>query len=246
MLFTYKKNFNDSVTISIDGQNIEEVDCTKFLGVYIDNKLSWKKHIEYICGKVSRGIGIILRARHLLNHSALKTLYFSFVYPYFSYCNHVWGSTPPKRRHSRPIDSKFNRLFVLQKRAIRVISFAKYRTNIDTLFVKTGLLKLCDINKYAFGKFMFRWYHGKTPQLFETSFKFLHSNHTYGTRQNKHLQKPKVRTEYGKNRFLFRGPLIWNCILDAKVNVEVSESVYSKSVKQCLKVGLIKLDANLT
>ena len=92
---------------------------------------------------------------------------------------------------------------------------------------------------------MYRWYHGKTPQIFENSFKYHHTIHAHGTRLVNHLYRPKVRTEYGKKRFLYRGPLIWNAILDAKINIEVSEAVFSKSIKQCLKVGLIKLDKNL-
>ena len=72
MIFTSKKSKPDDVYINIDGHEIDEVKCTKFLGVYIDNKISWKKHIDYTSGKVSRGIGIILRARHLLNRSSLK------------------------------------------------------------------------------------------------------------------------------------------------------------------------------
>ena len=91
---------------------------------------------------------------------------------------------------------------------------------------------------------MYRWYHRKTPNTFENSFKY--HLHDHGTRQNSHLYKPKVRTDYAKNRYLYRGPLIWNSILDAKININVSELVFSKSVKQCLKVGLIKIDIYLT
>ena len=122
--------------------------------------------------------------------------------------------------------------------------FAKYDTNSDSLFAKSGLLKLCDINKYAYGKFMYRWYHHKTPKIFENSFKY--PCHDLGTRQISHLYKPKVRTDYAKNRFVYRAPLIWNSILDAKININVSEIVFSKSVKQCLRVGLIKIDIYLT
>ena len=64
MLFTNKKRKDHYLNIMIDGTKIEEVKKTKFLGVIIDNKLSWKDHVA---SKVSRGIGVILKARNYLN-----------------------------------------------------------------------------------------------------------------------------------------------------------------------------------
>ena len=91
MIFTHKIKIQPSVALSIEGQPIDEVDNTKFLGVYLDNKINWKKHISYISGKVARGIGLIIKARKMLTSDALLTLYHSFVFPYLSYCNHIWG-----------------------------------------------------------------------------------------------------------------------------------------------------------
>ena len=53
MVFTNKKNSITPMNISIDRCSIEKVKCTKFLGVYIDDKLTWKKHITYITSKAS-------------------------------------------------------------------------------------------------------------------------------------------------------------------------------------------------
>ena len=79
--------------IAIDGHNIDETDHTKLLGVIIDCKLNWKKHISYITGKIAKVIGVIAKARKLLDKETLVTLYYTFVYPYLCYCNHVWGNT---------------------------------------------------------------------------------------------------------------------------------------------------------
>ena len=89
MIFTTKRKIIPGIVINIEGHIINEVDSTKFLGVYLDNKLNWKKHIAYVSG----GIGLIIKARKLLNSDALITLYYSFIFPYLSYCNHIWGAT---------------------------------------------------------------------------------------------------------------------------------------------------------
>ena len=93
MLFTPKGFSRNIDHISIDGQRIEEVRHTKFLGMILDNKLNWHAHCEYICGKMSKGIGIIIKARKVFNEAALLSLYKSLMLPYLSYCIHVWGKT---------------------------------------------------------------------------------------------------------------------------------------------------------
>ena len=70
--------------ITINNQPIDKVEKTKFLCVVIDSKLSWKNHICLVAGKLSKSIGMIIKAREYLNRSALLTLYYSFVYPYYA------------------------------------------------------------------------------------------------------------------------------------------------------------------
>ena len=71
---------------------IKRIDNTKFLGVIIDERLSFISHINHLKGKVARGIGILKKARPFFNEETLKNLYNSFVYPYFTYCIEAWGN----------------------------------------------------------------------------------------------------------------------------------------------------------
>ena len=82
MVFSRKKKYKCDGTLRIENQVIEEVPETKFFGVITDNKRTWKSHIQNTVKKISKGIGIIIMARHCLNKNALITLYHSFIYPY--------------------------------------------------------------------------------------------------------------------------------------------------------------------
>ena len=75
--------------VYMNSQEISKVEITKFLGIIIDNRLKWKHHIDSICNKVSKNIGIILTARRVFNKIAILSLYHSFIYPYRGYCIHV-------------------------------------------------------------------------------------------------------------------------------------------------------------
>jgi hypothetical protein len=83
MVFGRKsKNHTNTVSTTIKGTTLEVVTHTKFLGVILDNSLSWKEHTLYLAKKLSKSLGILSRARPFLNKSTLRQLYFSFLYPY--------------------------------------------------------------------------------------------------------------------------------------------------------------------
>ena len=75
----------------MDDCSLNKVNSAKYLGVIIDHKLNWIDHIAYIKNKISKGIGIMYRARNFLNKSSLIGLYYSYIYPYFTYCLETWG-----------------------------------------------------------------------------------------------------------------------------------------------------------
>ena len=76
-------NCNDLV---IDNASFTRVYSAKYLGIIIDVKFNWIEHITYIKNKISKAIGIMYKARQYLNKSSLVNLYYSYVYPYLTYC----------------------------------------------------------------------------------------------------------------------------------------------------------------
>ena len=83
----------ENINIRINNCVIDRVHVTKFLGVLIDEKLNWKKHITFICSKLSKSIGVIYKASRLLNTPALYTLYCTLFLPYSNSCAEVLGNT---------------------------------------------------------------------------------------------------------------------------------------------------------
>ena len=77
----------EDLYVRLNEDVIPRVDCTKFLGVIIDEQLTWKPHIAYIQNKIAKNIGIIFRLSTFMPKHVLRTLYCTLVLPYFSYCN---------------------------------------------------------------------------------------------------------------------------------------------------------------
>ena len=80
----------DSVTNTY--ANLEMKDYVKYLGLMIDSNLSWKYHIESICHKISKSIGIIAKVRHYVPRLVLLSVYNSLIVPYLTYGICGWGN----------------------------------------------------------------------------------------------------------------------------------------------------------
>ena len=75
----------------LNNYEIRRVKKTKYLGMIVDDSLTWEDHIDYITLKINRGIGIIRRVRQLIPEMALLLLYQTLIDPYFRYCSTGWG-----------------------------------------------------------------------------------------------------------------------------------------------------------
>ena len=173
----------------------------------------------------------MLKARSVINRSTLITLYYSFVYPYFIYCNHIWGTSTNKN---------MKRLFTLQKKAVRLICHAKFRADTDPLFKEFKFLNVWQINKFLIGQFMYKHQNLKLPALFDDNFTRFSDIHSIDTRQSPNqYQIPRVRTEYRKASICFRGPSIWNDIMKKHISPDVTLMTFKYHLKVLLLSGSI-------
>ena len=92
---------------------LERKQCIKYLGVIIDENITWKNHFSFVCSRISRNIGMIFKFRHYLSLQQLKEIHYNLRYPYMSYGILAWGSA--YKTHIRKIQVKQNpivRLFL--------------------------------------------------------------------------------------------------------------------------------------
>ena len=92
VIFNRTRLKQNNVNISLCDISLNRVNLTKFLGVFIDDKISFSRHISYIKNTISKGMGIFIKARKYMNRKSLLDLYHAFVYPYLTYCIEVWGN----------------------------------------------------------------------------------------------------------------------------------------------------------
>ena len=150
---------------------------------------------------------IMNKVKHFIPTSLMKILYYSMVYPYLTYGIALWGST---------FQCHIHKLKVLQKKAIRCISGAKYNAHSDPIFKQLSILKFDDIYKLNVAKIMLTYVREELPTPLQSIFRFDRNTHAYNTRlhDNKYrIESKRWRTIVDSQSILYQGPKIWNEVL---------------------------------
>ena len=96
-------------------------------------------HIHEVQNKVSKNLGVLYKAKFLLNQKCLKDIYFSFIHCHLNYANIAWASTNP---------NKLKKLNSQQKHAARIICNEERYTHAKPLMKKLNILNVCLSIKY--------------------------------------------------------------------------------------------------
>ena len=210
--------------IIINKVRIELTEKTKFLGVIIDQYLSFFHHIQYIKGKVARALGILYKCRKYFNSNTLLTLYNAFVYPYYNYCISVWGNT-----YTTYLDP----LAKLQKRAIRIIASTDRLAHTAPLFKTYNVLSLHKIYVYSVQLFLFNYYNDNLPQIFSSFYKRNNEIHDHSTRQYNLFHVPCKRSFQASRSIRCSGVIIYNYFF-GRLSMLSSFVEYKKELKKYL------------
>ena len=192
-----------SFSFRLDGNQLQQVEYTKFLGVYIDSKLNWKEHVAYVKLKISRGLGIMSRVRNILPRKVMLMLYHTLIYPYLVYCNIAWGSAKV---------SVLNKLLILQKRAVRLCTGSDYLSPSSVLFKRLCLLKISDINKLHTGMFMFKFKNNMLPISCMNHVALCDTVSLYAIRKKSCFRFDNYRTTIREQSISIRGPKLWELL----------------------------------
>ena len=164
-------------TLSVNGKRIRKVSHSKFLGVQIDNRLSWREHIVAVSRKIRQTVGVIGRARSFMNGHQLLGLYNTMILPHLQYCLINWGNFEG--------DSNLDLargILSLQKSLVRIVTFSHPYAHADPLFAQTGALKIDDLYKHTLRLFSYKLSKGHLPSGVASMFPRPDTQHGYNTR----------------------------------------------------------------
>jgi hypothetical protein len=181
-------------------------DCRayKLLGIYLDDKLNFNYHTNFLCNKLNRSLFCMRRAKNFLTPTALRTLYFSFIQSHLNYCPIILSSNS---QHN------FNQIKLIQKKAIRIITNSNYTAHTAPLFAQLQILPYELIIKQAKLLFMHSIEYDYAPSSFSGIWTKNYINQGDRPLRNAdNYMLPNPRTELFKKSPLYTLPLEWNML----------------------------------
>ena len=190
------------LNITINGKNLERVEVMKYLGVFLDEHLTFSTHIAEICQKSSKKLGILRKSRELLDQSTSLLLYKSLVVPYIDYCNTVYMVAN---------ETDLKKLQLIQNTACRTVLRADKRTNIADMHASLNLLTLADRRTLHFKTECYKNVHDKNASLsrlfiLECDIRVRQTRNTVALS----MHVPDLRSILGRKLFSYQGPTSWN------------------------------------
>ena len=191
--------------IKLNGKRLYPTDSVRYLGVKIDGKLNWNSHVNATATKLNQENDMLYKVRDFVNANILKSIYYALFESHINYACIIWGQNI----------NTINRLYILQKKALRINNFKERNPHSSPLFHYSKIIKVADKVKIENCLFINKHTNNKLPSIFTNWFTFSSMSHNYQTSfaSKGSLQIPSVQTtSYEKNGFAYSVIRTWNDI----------------------------------
>ena len=190
MIF-HKRRDTPQLDLLLNNIKIELVSNFTFLGIILDSSLSWKNHTKMIAIKISKIIGILHKLKYIFPKEILLIIYKSLIVPHLNYGLLLWGVN-------------LKDIFLLQKKAIRLVTHNSYTSHTEPIFKENGLLNLADMFLLNKLKFLHKIFPNNLPSYFETYWEhFTQSVVNYNLR-SRILPVPRIYHVYAESLFVYQ------------------------------------------
>ena len=203
MFKSKKKQMDFELKIKLNGQKIYETESVKYLGIKIDRNLLWQDQINNVSIKLNKANAMLSKIRHYVDRKTLKMIYHAIFESHLYYAYLVWTQN----------SSSIKRLYILQKKALRLMYFLKRNAHTGPLFQDSGILKLFD--KISLGNCMFisKSINKILPGVFHNWFIPISDSHDYDTRLSEAgcIKVASFNTKtYGRYSVIINAAYDWN------------------------------------
>ena len=186
---TVQLNFWEDKTnrsITVAGTEIPLVTNTKFLGIYLDNTLSWKVHISHLHTKLMANKNLLATSHNLLSIDCLRSVYYAHIYSHLSYGLIIWGPMA-----SQQLVKELTRI---QDASIRIVCKSSKWATVKSLYKQLQVLQLPEMVKLELAKYGYKISHKLYPAKLQ---EVAESNgglnqHRYPTHYKKHSKYTKT------------------------------------------------------
>ena len=180
---------------------------TRYLGIYLDEHLTWNVQLDQIKSKLSRSCDLLSKLRYFTKTYLLRTVCFAIFDSIWRYALQVGG------QHGNQTIKEIEQI---HEKAIRIMSFKPKNERTNSLFWKLKIIKFKDIVAYNNCIFVHDQLNENLPKSFNKFFTTAPAQHNYNTRASHNNTTIKSITHsviYGLNSVKHRAASDWNAII---------------------------------
>ena len=186
-----------NLQIAIDQEPVSKIKHFRYLGIEVDQFLSWEGHISALIKKISSGIGVLRHGKRYVPLTTVQSMYKSIIEPHFRFCCSVWGVCSA---------TALNKLQRLQNRAARIATSSPYDTPSQPLLEKLGWQTIRELIDMQTATMVYWSINDEAPDYLSTLFERLSQNTIKELRNTKtNLKLPLLKTSNGQKCFSYRG-----------------------------------------
>ena len=221
------ENSEKILNLQINNELLEEKIYTKYLGIYIDHKLTWKYETEHINSKLIKGNAILAKMRHYIPEKVIKNLYNELIQPHLDYGALIWGKAA--EIHLDKIHRSLNK-------TMRIINFKKATDDVIPIYAISKILTLENNVKFLQGKFIWKLIHSRLPESINDIF----TNHGAILSDREQdieifkMRLPNQRTNHGLSFIIYSGVKLWNQKLTNDIKQTDNEGEFKSKLKAFL------------
>ena len=145
----------------ISGQKVNILKGTKYLGMIMDEDLTFKNHMDTMKLKLNRVNGLLAKLRHYVNPTLLRTIYYAIFEPYLRYGCQLWGQAQTQ---------VLQNIEKIQNKALRILNFKNPWDPIEQIYKESKIFKLKDIVTIRSLKFVYDQINKHLQRVFEIFF----------------------------------------------------------------------------
>ena len=220
LMFFNSKPKTDLEALMFGGEVIEWVNEFKYLGLVLNNRMSYSNHIDRICTKVSQYIGVFYNLNRILPKDILVLLYHTFILPHLMLHIVLWGTAP---------EMYMNRIRIKQNRLLRailnveIIHGVPQQRTMD-MYNGLGLLTVGNLFKLQLFRFLNLLLNGCLPNFYDLLMRPLLSSHGYSTRAGR-FRHPQLFCEVERRAVSHQLVLMYDTISDDFYNVCIHKAL---------------------
>lgn len=216
ILYSYRGQNSLRQPIKIGHEIVEQTDCVKFLGIKIDEKLTFSHHVSHISNKISSCLGMLCRLREFVPLSILGSVYNAIVLPHICYGIECWYGAPEYIK---------GEIRVLQKRSVRVMNFLSYNDHTNVYFHGMKLLPVDCIYSLSVASYVYRTINAENfDNVLKAKLRTHQDQHSYPTRSRQDYLTPRFNRVKSDSHIHYAGVKLWNEIPN---NIKTCPSVLS-------------------